>query len=148
MLRSLPMFCLLLLAGCSPPTAQDKVVAFVEKKGGNVDYDRRVSHRPVFHVHLRDTKLTDADLKELAPLTDLTILNLSKNAITDEGMKELAPFTKLTDLALRETEVTDASIPIIIQFKHLTALYLGGSKITAAGRKEILKALPNCEISE
>ncbi|MCE9560883.1 MAG: hypothetical protein K8U57_02400 [Planctomycetes bacterium] len=149
MLRSMLFVCLLLMtAGCSPPTAQDKVIAFVESKGGTVDRDTRFPGKPVFHVHLRETKVTDADLKELAPLTELTMLNLSKNPITDVGLKELAPFTKLTDLALRETEVTDAGIPDIIKFKHLTALYLGGSKITAAGRKEILKALPKCEISE
>jgi hypothetical protein len=67
--------------------------------------------------------VTDAGLKELAPLANITTLRLSGLGVTDEGLKTLAVHKKLTTLALSATGVTDA------------------------GAKELQKALPDCKIT-
>ncbi len=66
--------------------------------------------------------MTDAGLKELAPLKNLTTLNLGGTKVTDDGLKELAAL------------------------KNLSELYLLGTKVTDDGVKELQKALPKCKI--
>jgi hypothetical protein len=140
------------LAGCTsvipPSTPEAKAVAYVEKLGGIVNRDPNRPGDPVVSVHLRECKVTDADLKELAPFTELASLNLSKTQVTDAGLKELARFQKLQSLGLRETAVTDAGIKDLAEIKSLTDLYFGGSKITLEGLKELRRALPKCEVAE
>lgn len=48
--------------------AEDKAVAFVVKLGGKITRDDKKPGKPVVEVNLSDTKLADADLKELAAL--------------------------------------------------------------------------------
>ena len=57
--------------------AEDKAVAFVEKLGGKVTRDEKAPGKPVITVDLSVTQVTDAGLKELAPLQNLTALDLS-----------------------------------------------------------------------
>lgn len=68
-------------------------------------------------------QVADADVKELAALQELTVLNLSLTAITDAGLKELRAL------------------------KLLTTLDLTGTKVTDEGVKEFEKALPKCQIT-
>ena len=72
---------------------------------------------------MHSTGVTDAGLKELATLKNLTTLDLSNTGVTDAGLKELAPL------------------------KNLTTLNLGGfTRVTDEGIKELQKALPKCKI--
>lgn len=108
----------------SPATGRadvGKSVAFVEKLGGSVTRDEKMPGKPVVGVILYGPKMTDAGLKELASLTNLTTLDLHDTAVTDAGLKELAPLTKLTTIFLFNAAVTDA------------------------GLKELQKTLPNCK---
>jgi len=67
--------------------------------------------------------VTDAELKELAPLKGLNRLDLyGCPMVTDKGLKELAAL------------------------KGLQELYLGRREVTAAGIAELRKALPDCKI--
>ena len=52
------------------------------------------------------TRLTDAQVKELAALKRLTALDLSGTGLTDAGMKELSGLKHLTSLEVRKTKVT------------------------------------------
>ena len=54
--------------------------------------------------------MTDAGLKELAPLQSLTALDLSFTDLTDAGLKELAALPNLTALRLINTGVTGAGL--------------------------------------
>ena len=101
-----------------------KAVAFVEKQGGRVTRDEKASGKPVIGVSLAVTRVTDAGLKELAPLKSLTTLDLSFTRVKDAGVKELAALQNLTTLALAGTKVTDA------------------------GLKELQEALPKCKIAK
>src|SRR4051812_13458435 len=84
--------------------AEDKAAALVEKLGGTVARDEKWPGKPVIRVELIFTKVADADLKELAPLQNLTSLNLSGTAVTGTGLKELAALKNLTTLHLNLTK--------------------------------------------
>ena len=56
--------------------AEDKAVAFVKKLGGQVLRDEKAPGKPVIKVYLIGPQVTDAGLKELATLKNLTTLFL------------------------------------------------------------------------
>src|ERR1043165_4306297 len=58
-----------------------------------------------FGLDLAYSDVTDTGLKELAPLTNLTVLNLCATKVTDAGLKELAPLKNITVLNLHGTKV-------------------------------------------
>ncbi len=103
---------------------EDRAVAFVQKLGGTVIRDEKTPGKPVVTVKLSDTDVTDAGLKELAPLKNLTTLYLGCTKVTDAGLKELAPLKNLTTLDLRATQVTGAGLKELAPLKNLTTLYL------------------------
>ena len=104
--------------------AEDKAVAFVEKLGGKVTRDEKVPGKPVVTVSLHRSEVTDAGLKELAPLKNLTELSLIGADITDAGLKTLAGF------------------------KQLTKVYLSSPKVTKEAVKELREALPGADIQK
>ena len=77
--------------------AEDKAVARVKEFGGTFTRDNKAPGKPVVTVDLGNTKVTDAGLKELAALKNLTTLNLYRwHKVTDAGLKELAALKNLT----------------------------------------------------
>jgi Leucine-rich repeat (LRR) protein len=94
------------------------------------------------------TQITDAGLKEVAKLQQLTKLDLSYTQITDAGLKEVAKLQLLTWLNLSETQITGASLKELAKLQQLTSLNLMACReITDAGVAELKKALPKCEIN-
>ena len=69
--------------------AEDKAVAFVEKLRGQVTRDEKAPGKPVIKVNLFGSEVTDAGLKELAPLKNLTVLILADTQVTKAGLKDL-----------------------------------------------------------
>ena len=119
------------------PHAEDKAVAFVEGLKGNVIRDEKLPGKPVIGVNLFGRKVTDAGLKELAGLKNLTTLGLGDTEVTDAGLTELAALTNLTQLSLYGTGVTDAGLKQLAPLKNLTSLDLSGTGVTDAGLKEL-----------
>ena len=108
---------------------------WVEDLGGSVARDAR-GH--VTGVNLRGTWVSDADLKHLAALPDITSLDLSLTHITDQGMQEIKSLQKVEDLNLYFTEyVTDEGIAAIKDWKHLKHLNLHGTKVGDTGLEHI-----------
>ncbi len=156
--------------------AEDKAVALVEKFGGKVTRDDKAPGKPVVGVSLftgpgkvnlkvtdaglkelaalknlttlmlGGAKVTDAGLKELAALKSLTTLNLNGTAVTDAGLKELAALKGLTTLGLFNMYVTAAGLKELAELKNLSTLDLSDKQVTDAGLKELQKALPKCKI--
>jgi len=144
----IPVSFVILGLGCSTPTAEDTAARFVTRLGGMVTRDMTAPGEPVVGVHMRDTVVTDADLKQLAPCTQLASLDLSKTRITDAGLKELMQFKHLKSLGLRETQITDAGLKELTKIPSLTSLYIGGAQVTDAGIKDFLREMPNCELTK
>ncbi len=95
---------------------------------------------------LRSVQITDAGLKEMAKLHQLTALNLTFTKITDAGLKEVAKLQKLTDLQLAYAQITDMGLKEVAKLQKLTTLDLYSTKVTRAGVDELQKALPKCII--
>ena len=120
----------------SVPTPE-RAIAFVESLGGKVVRDDNSPDKPVTRIDLSNTKVTDAGLKELAPLTNLELLDLNGTQVTDAGLKELAHFKNLRILNLWRTQVTDAGLKKLAPLTNLELLDLNGTQVTDAGLKEL-----------
>ena len=72
--------------------------------------------------------MTDAGLRELAGLKNLSTLDLAWTNVTDAGMKELAALKNLSTLDLSATKVTGAGMRELAALKDLTNLYLRGPR--------------------
>ena len=97
-------------------------VKAVENLGGKVYRDDKLPGKPVIGVHLHEIWVTDAALKELKDLKQLTWLSLTVTQVTDAGLKELKDLKKLASLNLIHVKVTDDGVA------------------------DLQKALPNCKI--
>src|SRR5207244_479405 len=75
-----------------------------------------------FGLELAYSGVTDARLKEIAHLKNLTVLTLWHTKVTDAGLKEVALHTNLVSLELTNTKVTDAGLYELAPLKKLTAL--------------------------
>jgi internalin A len=153
-----------------PQTDREKAAALVKKLGGRIEVDEKSKDAPIVAVHLSDTKVTDADLEALKPLTQLHRLYLQNTSITDAGLEHLKGLAELHTLSLNHTKVTDAGLENLKglsklktlslantrvtnkgmeQLKGLAklqTLHLKGSLVTDAGAKELTTALPKLEI--
>src|SRR5882672_10189578 len=67
----------------APETADDDVISFVRRVGGEVTRDRKRAGNPVVSIELCTRNVTDADLEYLAGLKHLRRLRLCGNPITD-----------------------------------------------------------------
>ncbi len=95
-------------------------------------------------LHLHGTTITDAGLKHLAGLTNLTYLGLiGAENITDEGLKELVGLQKLEELRIGNTGITDAGLKELAKLKNLKMVGLIGTPVTEEGLKEFSEALPD-----
>src|SRR4051794_5988280 len=113
---------------CAPAAraddAEDKAAALVTKLKGVIVRDDKKGDKPVIGVHLGNTKVTDAELKELAGFKSLAHLVLNNTAVTDAGVKELAALKGLSSLDLAYTKVTDAGVKELAALKTLTEIDL------------------------
>jgi len=110
---------LLILSSGAARADEAHAVKAVEKLGGNVTRDDKLPGKPVIGVNLNHSKLTDASLKELKELKQLTTLDLSGTPVTDAGLKELKELKQLTYLVPYETPVTDKGLKELKDLKQL-----------------------------
>jgi len=140
------------------PSPDDSVIAAVWKLGGRVQTTDIGGVPRLISVSLQDIevlpgglktlsgatclrslnlhycRLTDADLMDLAGLTTLESLSLSRNhRITDAGLKALTGMSGLRKLSLHQTYVTDAGLSALAGMRELRELSLGQTRITDAG---------------
>lgn len=91
-------------------------------------------------LDLRETQVTDADLKCISNLIGLQYLLLSETRVTGNGLKHLARMTQLKVLYLDGTDVGDAGFEHIEELTQLHTLNVAKTQITDVGI-EHLKAL-------
>ena len=128
---------------------EDAVIKAIKQLGGKVEQNGKV-------VHLSSTKVTDAQLKDLAALKNLTTLDLSDTRVTGAGIKELAALKNLTTLRLRGpgTYISDpqsarkpllngAGVKELAALKNLSTLDLAWTNLTPAALKEVAALNPS-----
>jgi hypothetical protein len=96
------------------------------------------------HLDLGYCNVTDAVLRELRGLTELSTLDLVQcTLVTDVGVRELRDLTALRTLRLSScTLVTDAGLQHLMSLTALSVLYLYDTSTTQAGRNALKAALP------
>jgi hypothetical protein len=101
----------------------------------------------VYELNLAGSKVTDAGLTHIAPLTNLRRLHLEKTGVTDAGLEKVKGLTNLEYLNLYSTAVTDAGLAHLSGMKNLKNLYLWQTKVTADGAANLKKSLPSVTIN-
>ena len=135
--------------GDKPQSVADVDSAEIEKLGGRVGYDDESPERPIVHVDLHQTDVTDAHLVHLERLTSLQSLYLLDTQITDAGLEHLKGLTRLENLLLGytdaglEQQITDYGLVTNAGLEHLKGLTslqhlgLSGTQITDAGLEHL-----------
>jgi hypothetical protein len=121
------------------PQAEARVTADIVKMRADVLRDTTLPGQPPTRVSFWGTKVTDAYLKELAPLAHLNLLDLRGTQVTDTGLKELPALPALSELDLSETQVTDAGLKELARLPKLDSLHLDKTRVTDAGLKELAR---------
>lgn len=92
------------------------------------------------HVHmldLREAAVTDAGLEPLARLDELELLNLGRSNVTDAGLRHLRGLESLTYLYLSETKIGDAGLAHLAGLDALAQLDLRHTEVTDAGLEHL-----------
>ncbi|MEZ6142029.1 MAG: protein kinase [Zavarzinella sp.] len=89
-----------------------------------------------------NNQLTDGIIQNLLQLKDLETLDLAGTKVTDTGVNQLKQLVNLTSLNLLKTLVSDAGSKDFKDLKRLTHLDLSDTLVSDAGVKE-LKSLTN-----
>ncbi|MBA3707262.1 MAG: hypothetical protein H0W83_00410 [Planctomycetes bacterium] len=97
-------------------------------------------------LDLRGTTITDAQMKSVAKMANLSRLHLEKTGIGDAGVALLAACPKLEYLNLFATKVTDAGLQHLEGLAALKHVYLWQSAATPAGIARLQKAIPGLEV--
>jgi hypothetical protein len=132
--------------GTPPPTgaapaadsqAEARVTADLVAMGADVTRDPTLPGQPATRVSFGGTKVTDAYLKQLAPLAHLNLLDLRGTPVTDAGLKGLPALPELRELDLSETQVTDAGLKELARLPRLDTVHLDKTRVTDAGVKDM-----------
>ena len=119
---------------------EDAVIKAIKQLHGRVEQNGKV-------VDLSYTQVTDAELKALAALKNLTTLNLATARVTDAGLKELAALKNLTILDLTVIKVSDTGLMELSAVQGLAHLCVAGTHVSDAGVKEFIQRNPKCDLS-
>jgi hypothetical protein len=88
--------------------------------------------------------VTDAGLREIGGITNLTALSLNNTKVTNSGMKALTQLKHLNRLCVTGTKVSDAGLLVLTDCKELISMDQNSPLMTEKGVNQFLKALPNC----
>jgi Planctomycete cytochrome C len=100
----------------------------------------------LLRVRLSNQPVSDADVKKLSVLKNITRLNLEKTAITDAALTHLKSLPNLEQINLYGTKITDKGLLDLAKCPNLKAVYLWQTQTTAAGIEQLKKALPNIQV--
>src|SRR5204863_43473 len=95
----------------------------------------------VVGVNLVGTRISDADLANLAGLKGLRTLDLTGTAAGDAGLAHLKGLTALTT-----TPVSDAGLAHFRQMNGLTSVELAGSQVSVKGAAALRKDRPDLRV--
>jgi hypothetical protein len=97
-------------------------------------------------LSLGNTKVTDTGLRHLTGLANLSILELDNVPIDDAGLMELSRLPRLYRLALSGTGVTDAGLSHLHNLPNLGWIDLRDTAVSDAGVQNLQMKFPRCTI--
>lgn len=99
-------------------------------------------------LNLRQSGLTDAQLKHLGSFENLTHLRLELNPITDAGLATLGGLSKLEYLNLYGTHITNASLKPLGALPKLRELFVWETAVTPAAVEEFRRAHAQVRVTQ
>jgi hypothetical protein len=126
--------------------AEEAAAKLVKKLGGKFSREGKEADGPVIVADLSKSEVTDKDLKKLAGLKSLMVLNLYDTAVTNKGLKDVAALKTLEGLDLRATKVEGKGLKELTKLKGLKILFLA-KDVPDEDVAQLRKALPKCKIA-
>jgi hypothetical protein len=115
----------------------DRIVALVERLGGQIERNLQAPGQPVVGIRLATTRVTDNELGTLRSLSTLRSLDLAQTRISDAGLALLRGHEGLRSLVLFDTYVTDRGCASIATLKGLEALAIGSCDVRGPGLAQL-----------
>jgi mono/diheme cytochrome c family protein len=97
----------------------------------------------VVHLRLSRQPVSDADIKTISNLKNITRLNLENTGITDEALSYLKNMPNLEQINLYGTRITDQGLKELAKCPQLKVVFLWQTKTTAGGMEALKKAAPH-----
>jgi hypothetical protein len=91
--------------------------------------------------------VSDDELRLVARLPNLEVLNLCFADVDDSGFAHLQELSNLRSLNLAHSNITDGGLRRLRSLTTLNYLHLDGTRTTPAAVDDLAKALPGCKIS-
>jgi imidazolonepropionase-like amidohydrolase len=113
---------------------RQKAIAAIEALGGKIQYN---AEKAAVKVDLNNAKISNEDLKNLAPLAELETLDLRITPVGDEGMAHLRNLKKLKFLNLFRTNLSEKGLAELRDLTQLETLLIGGTRVTDEGLKHL-----------
>lgn len=104
--------------------------------------------KAVQRLNLSDTLIGDTGLRHLKSLHGLKALDLNDTRVTNAGLAELSSLRDLEYLYLARTHVSDDGLKHLRGVKQLRQLDVSGTPVTEAGLQALRLALPQLEINQ
>ena len=106
-------------------------------------------------LSLWGTTVTNDDIRQLAGLSNLRMIDLAFTDVTGESLRTLSSLKKLVSVRLEGCDVKDEHLVPLAEMPQLAMLYLGRTKVTDAGLKHLrglrnlnLLQLSDCAITD
>lgn len=129
-------------SGCGASPEQTAKNA-IQQLGGKTRSDKG----QVVMVNLRKSRATDNDLASLRQFPMLDRVSLPP-AATDAGLRHLEGLPNVTSLDLQNTQVTDQGLDVLKTMPKLIQVYIHGSKVTPEGAEALQAALTKLTIEK
>ncbi len=88
----------------------------------------------------------DAFLNEAEFLTSIRLINLKNARITNRGVQDLAGLKTLETLILDANQIDDSALPHLYGLSALRSLSLRATRVTPAGVQALMDKLPECRV--
>ena len=120
-----------------PTERRQHLARQIERLGGTLQPAPSADVEPSINIVLKDSAVTDDQLKLLNKLPHVQSLDLSHTQITDAGLVHLKDLVSLRHLDLTGTKVTDAGMAHLRGLHNLESLGIGDTEVTAAGLSQL-----------
>jgi hypothetical protein len=97
-------------------------------------------------LNLDGTNITDDGLVHVAKLTKLKVLHLCRTRITDSGLEHLECLKDLAQLRVSDTRISNAGIEHLKKLTNLRSLHVSGTNLTSSSLEQLKQVLPALSI--
>ncbi len=123
---------------------EQAIIEMLKAKGAKI----RVIDGHAFSILLnKENDFDDTDCPDLAKLTELQFVGLSGANLTNAGLRRLTGLQNVTSIMLDNTQISDESVTYLQQMSRLAHISLANTKVTSEGQTQLAQAFPSALVS-